>query len=136
MLPSRGRRCNPCQGHQKRTKIKERPMAGFCLLEKVAMAAARNKNFGLSSLASRRKRNDLLFFHKLIHNDNFKLESFVSLRASVTRGGTIKYNVDVIFFTHRTVPLVEKLSKMQPMSIRYNVLKKTLDKCQSSLGLA
>ncbi|EYC43946.1 hypothetical protein Y032_0476g2140 [Ancylostoma ceylanicum] len=105
--------------------------------EQIPGSRARNKNFRLSPLCQRRKKNDLLFFHKIIYGEtSLKLTRLVSVRTSTTRGGTTKFLIPKpklccrrFSFIHRVIPDFEKLKKTRTISFSYNAFKKVLNSC-------
>ena len=83
----------------------------------VPPADRRNTIFGLSSLASRRVRNDMLMIFKIL-NGVVKVQNFFTLYQSSTRGSTLKLDLPLAktktrsaFFVHRAGSQSRKLSK-------------------------
>ena len=59
--------------------------------DKIPSFEERNMNLGLHSLSWRRRKFDLLMFHKMIHgHTGLDPENYFSFRPSITRGGSRK----------------------------------------------
>lgn len=107
---------------------------GF-LYDCIPSAKERNLNLGLRTLSWRRKKLDLLLFHKIIHGrSGLRLNMFCTERASTTRGGASKIvlprariNCRSHFFLNRVVPTYTRLSRNKPISANLNAFKKAID---------
>ncbi|EYC30086.1 hypothetical protein Y032_0005g2442 [Ancylostoma ceylanicum] len=101
--------------------------------DQIPSSDERNLNLGLSTLSFRRKINDLLLLHKILYGKcGLEPQDLFSLRASNTRGGTIKYrlrkarlNCRRYFFVNRTV--FDKIRKNHQIPLGYNTFKKLLE---------
>ena len=110
--------------------------------DQIPCSWARNENLGLPILLQRRRWNDLLFLHKLIHGEcGLKLSHFVSMRTSITRGGATKFHIPRaklccrrFSFIHRVIPQFEKLRIKRALPLSYNVFKTLLHGCPNRWG--
>lgn len=96
----------------------------------------RNSNFCLATLAYRRKKHDLILFHKILHGKcDLPLDMFCVLRKSVTRGGSRKIsfpkarlNCRYHFFTVRAGTSFLKISKKHKIPSSLTLFKASLDR--------
>ena len=115
-------------------KVMTRSM-GF-LYDRIPAAKERNLNLGLDSLALRRRKFDLLTFHKLVHGHySLNGEVLVSLVPSVTRGNRFKLRLSNFktscrahFFINRVASDYTAMSKKHSIPIGVNSFKTLLKK--------
>uniref|UniRef100_A0A0N4WH65 RNA-directed DNA polymerase from transposon BS n=1 Tax=Haemonchus placei TaxID=6290 RepID=A0A0N4WH65_HAEPC len=109
-------------------------VVGF-MYDSIPSAAERNANFGLRSLCWRRKKFDLLTFHKVLTGSHcLHPSTFYTIRASTTRNGPFKLvpsksrlNCRSHFFVNRVHPLYFALSKKKSIPISSSSFKKYLN---------
>ena len=107
---------------------------GF-VYDQIPSSRERNANFNLQSLAYRRRKFDLILFHK-IFTGHCKLRPslFYTCRPSLTRGNAVKYhvlrakhNVRYHFFANRAGGEYFRLHNINPFPIQLKSFVKALD---------
>ncbi|EYC45182.1 hypothetical protein Y032_0436g1433 [Ancylostoma ceylanicum] len=106
---------------------------GF-LYDGIPRSDVRNRNLGLRPLAYRRRMFDLIMFYKILHGHvGLRSNKLFGLRASNTRGGSLKVvipraksNVRHYFFVNRAGSVFQKLSKKQPIPSQLSLFKRML----------